>query len=614
MTQKQLLGLLKPYILTVAFSVILIYCSQAIAFLGFGRAFAWIFLNFPAFLTSLILVSALLLVLYSISGKFAVSASLISAIFMFVTIANYLKEFVIGIPLDLTDINWISSIGELTRFIPPHIRIDYRIFISAAVLVLAIGSSAYLIRGIKPIIKIRFVSGWCCLVLLVFVYFFPATESRASVFYVDDDLGLFLSVFEMGRELRFRNSMEIGYVGDVIEFFDNEKPTDDNDEPTDIKEEEPPIMPNVILFMSESFFDITRLGSDIEFSKDPLANFRRLGEEFPSGRFVSNTFAGGTGFVEMEIFTGIQLAFLNWGDKLTKIPDISIYDHIPSIVREFRNNGYHTSFIHAYDDHLYNRDIIMPAIGFTDVFFSFDFPEDVEMKGGYISDRALVEKVISQFEANKHRGPQFIYALSMQNHQPFYAEKYEGWEFDIRATSDKFDELTQGIFDALLYGIYDADASLGQLVEYFEDIEEPTIIIFLGDHLPGLTIDHETSIYTIFGYSSSFIQRDWDIEELRRMLSTDFIIWNNFGAEIKTSHEISGIRLSSDILTWANIPRNRYFMMLERFANYLTIYRDRIFIGRDGVAHSSPPEEYDEILHVFRTIARNIVYNGHRFE
>ncbi|MCL2874585.1 MAG: LTA synthase family protein [Defluviitaleaceae bacterium] len=608
MERKQLLTLLKPHILIAAFSAILIFCSQAIALLGFGSAFAWIFLNFPAFLISLLLVSSLLFVVYSTTGSFVFSSLLLSVVFMFVSIANYFKELINGFPLDLTDINWITSVGGLVGFIPSHIRIDSRIFIAPVVLILAITAAAYLLRGAKPFVKIRFVSGWFCFVLLIFAYFLPATESRAGVFYIDDDLGIFLSVFEMSRELRFISNIEIEYIGDVFEFFDAELPIEDV-----IEEEEIPIAPNVILFMSESFFDITRLDY-VEFSKDPLSNFRRLSQDFPSGRFVSNAFSGGTGFVEMEIFVGIPLSVLNWGDTLTTLPDMSVYYYIPSIVREFRNNGFHTSFIHAFDDHLYNRDVTMPAIGFTDIYFDFDFPEDVEIKGGYISDRALVYKVIDRFEANRHRGPQFIYALSMQNHQPFNEEKYEGLEFDISAASDKLDEHSQGVFNALLYGIYDADASLGQIVEFFENIDEPTIIIFLGDHLPGLTIDQENSIYSILDYVSSSSPRDWDTNELRQMLSTDFIVWNNFGAELDVPFESSTIRLGVDILRWANIPKNRYFTILEWFSHYVHIYRDRIFIGRDGTAYHSPPEEYDDILRIFSTLARNIVYNGHRID
>lgn len=66
---------------------------------------------------------------------------------------------------------------------------------------------------------------------------------------------------------------------------------------------EPAVKPNVVLVVSESFFDPTRLPG-VSFSADPVPNFHTLAEAFPSGVFLSNTYAGGTGNVEMELFTG----------------------------------------------------------------------------------------------------------------------------------------------------------------------------------------------------------------------------------------------------------------------------------------------------------------------
>ena len=75
---------------------------------------------------------------------------------------------------------------------------------------------------------------------------------------------------------------------------------------------EPAVKPNVVLVVSESFFDPTRLPG-VSFSADPVPNFHTLAEAFPSGVFLSNTYAGGTGNVEMELFTGIPSAFLGAG-------------------------------------------------------------------------------------------------------------------------------------------------------------------------------------------------------------------------------------------------------------------------------------------------------------
>ena len=48
------------------------------------------------------------------------------------------------------------------------------------------------------------------------------------------------------------------------------------------------IKPTVIYLMSESFFDVNRLPG-VEFSRDPLENFRRIGRNYSGGNFISYT-------------------------------------------------------------------------------------------------------------------------------------------------------------------------------------------------------------------------------------------------------------------------------------------------------------------------------------
>lgn len=89
------------------------------------------------------------------------------------------------------------------------------------------------------------------------------------------------------------------------------------------------------------------------------------------------------------------------------------------------------------------------------------------------------------------------------------------------------------MLDALVHGLTDADAALGKLTDYFAQAEEPTILVFLGDHLPGLSLGGDDTLYTRLGYASSADTGSWDAEELKQMHSTDFLVWNNFGAELE---------------------------------------------------------------------------------
>ena len=74
----------------------------------------------------------------------------------------------------------------------------------------------------------------------------------------------------------------------------------------------PAAAPDIIFVTSESFFDVTRLPG-LTFSQDPLPNFHRLSETCTNGPFLSNTYGGGTGHVEMEMFTGLTSSLLKEG-------------------------------------------------------------------------------------------------------------------------------------------------------------------------------------------------------------------------------------------------------------------------------------------------------------
>ena len=220
---------------------------------------------------------------------------------------------------------------------------------------------------------------------------------------------------------------------------------------------EPAVKPNVVLVVSESFFDPTRLPG-VSFSADPVPNFHTLAEAFPSGVFLSNTYAGGTGNVEMELFTGIPSAFLGAGESLTGLGDTSAYRRVPSLARVFGAAGYETLFVHSYNDELYDRARNIPALGFDQIIYQDDFLVDKTYAGGYVSDDTLADELIARFEA-KGDGPVFLYGLTMENHQPYFGGKFNT-PAPVASSSDNLSGEEAGVLDALVHGLTDADAAL----------------------------------------------------------------------------------------------------------------------------------------------------------
>ena len=368
---------------------------------------------------------------------------------------------------------------------------------------------------------------------------------------------------------------------------------------------EPAVKPNVVLVVSESFFDPTRLPG-VSFSADPVPNFHTLAEAFPSGVFLSNTYAGGTGNVEMELFTGIPSAFLGAGESLTGLGDTSAYRRVPSLARVFGAAGYETLFVHSYNDELYDRARNIPALGFDQIIYQDDFLVDKTYAGGYVSDDTLADELIARFEA-KGDGPVFLYGLTMENHQPYFGGKFNT-PAPVAASADNLSGEEAGVLDALVHGLTDADAALGKLTDYFAQAEEPTILVFLGDHLPGLSLGGDDTLYTRLGYASSADTGSWDAEELKRMHSTDFLVWNNFGAELEAPAEVSCTGLGTYLLGWAGLPKPLYFQWVSAAMEEMTLYRERLFVAADGTPSHTPPENCEPLVAAWRNIVYDMLY------
>ena len=79
---------------------------------------------------------------------------------------------------------------------------------------------------------------------------------------------------------------------------------------------------------------------------------------------------------------------------------------------------------------------------------------------------------------------------TIESHMPFNREKYDEYDFEIEASS--LNAAQTEVIQSFAQSCYNADKELGRLYEYIQTFEEPTIIIFYGDHLPYLS-DPDTS-------------------------------------------------------------------------------------------------------------------------
>lgn len=150
--------------------------------------------------------------------------------------------------------------------------------------------------------------------------------------------------------------------------------------------------------------------------------------------------------------------------------------------------GYDTVFLHPYLASGWNRRAVYADFGFDTVLFQDDLT-DTSLIREYISDQSDYESLIRLYEKKEKGQPLFLFNVTMQNHSG-YDKPWDGLERTAELTG-----VLAGRFptvDQYLSLIKQSDNAFRYLINYFSQVEEPTMILLFGDHQPQVA----TSFYT----------------------------------------------------------------------------------------------------------------------
>ena len=241
----------------------------------------------------------------------------------------------------------------------------------------------------------------------------------------------------------------------------------------------PERLPDIVVVQSESLFDPARLRGMPD--DRWLRAYHRLGAAGTTGDMRVPTFAGGTIRTEFEVLTGAPLASLGGIQYPWLELDRSAY---PGLVRVLDDHGYRSVAIHPNAAAFWNRARAFPALGFDHFVDGDAFPKD-RIVGLFTSDAALTDRVLD--ELDDEGPPQFLFAISMENHGPF--DWRPGLDADRLAALPMPDGLDAGgrlWLGNYLYLLDDADHELGRLADALAQRTRRTLLLFYGDHLPDL--------------------------------------------------------------------------------------------------------------------------------
>ena len=308
--------------------------------------------------------------------------------------------------------------------------------------------------------------------------------------------------------------------------------------------------PDIIVILSESFWDITTL-PNTTFSQDPLTNYRELAKNHPSGTMISSTFGGGTARPEFEVLTGMTTAQMPAG----AFP-YQQYMHKDtfSFARYFKNMGYDTIGLHTYDNTFYERDKAYPLMGFDQFRGQNQLKTELWWNSGpYLTDETLIDEIQYELE-QPHPNGLFLFGITMENHSLFQ-NKFSKEELTISVDNPDCSPTEINSMENFVKGVSDSDKALKQLYDYVMSREKETVVLWFGDHLP--TLGNEFSPYTTTGKIHSSSSEEWTQQEIKYMFSTPYIVFANYDTKkeyLAEQKEVSSYLLMPLLLDYIHAP------------------------------------------------------------
>lgn len=245
------------------------------------------------------------------------------------------------------------------------------------------------------------------------------------------------------------------------------------------------VRPNIVTIMCESYSDIVKIRG-LETSENPVDPLWQLGEidnHAQTGTVHVNTIGGGTSTSEWEYQTGLNHSLLS----VSRVPFFNDCKKNYTFSADTLYSDYYKLYMHPYKSSGWNRTNVYKAFQYNEMVFSEEDDPNYELEDrvrGIVSDKAFFKTIEKRMEESKQ--PLFSMNVTMQNHGGY--EDGVGGENRLKEkTVTVFGEIPDKEYteNFLTLEKLSTEAIL-DFVEYLKNHqEEPTLLIFFGDHYPS---------------------------------------------------------------------------------------------------------------------------------
>jgi len=286
--------------------------------------------------------------------------------------------------------------------------------------------------------------------------------------------------------------------------------------------------PNIITVLLESFVDPNEFNF-MTYSQDPTPFFHYLEDNFTSGRLIMPVVGAGTANAEFEILTGMKLHYFGTGEYPYKTVMKEV-ENCESIASYLKSIGYGTHAVHNNGGNFYSRVNAFSMMGF-DSFTSKELMNITEFtpNEGWAEDSILAEETMKTLTSTP--GPDLTYVITVGQHGVYPEEQVIETPY-----CEVYGLATPEETNAWTYYMHQAnktDQFMQELVTYLEQLEEDTIVVFWGDHLPTMGLE-----------DADMVSGD--------IYKTKYVTWNNFGLE-ENDKDLYAYQLMADIFNQVGI-------------------------------------------------------------
>lgn len=351
---------------------------------------------------------------------------------------------------------------------------------------------------------------------------------------------------------------------------------------------------NIILIMNESLADMSHIG-DVQTDTEILPNIKALEKNTTKGWLQVPVLGAGTAESEYEVLTGNSKQFLAMGSTAY---ELYCNNGEYSIASELKNQGYQTYALHPYYAENWNRSNVYPAIGFDEFFSIENWRLEIANLRWCASDQSSYEKVKNIIENKKDGSKTFSFLVTMQNHGGYDESSLYGFEPTVNLKYTK----KYPMAETYLSLINESDVAFYNLIEYFENLDQPTMVIMFGDHYPAV----EDGFYEeLYGKNLD----DLTLEETQLRYQTPYIIWSNYDRATRESEDMSANYFGSYILETAGLKTSLYDKFLLQLRESVPIIGMGAIKGDDGAWYEMDdiPERYKKIIENYKILQYNKV-------